>query len=118
MVIHNARDMNRSRAFCRDTLGMAETDTPGCGSPGWNTFGCDGVIVALRILTARELPEHTMPRAGLNLEVDGLDAAVAGLWAGGGKLRGVHEAGGGIPVRVAEVADTDCDDFELSQPVR
>ena len=117
MVIHYVRDMERACAFYRDVLGLADSPTPGSGSPGWNTFHCEGLIVALHILPAGESGEGPMPHAGLNLEVDDLDAALAELQAAGGELRALHEAGGGVPVRVAEVTDPDGNGFELRQVV-
>ena len=117
MVIHYVRDMERACAFYRDTLGLADEPTPGSGSPGWNTFRCEGLVVALHILPSGEFGEGPLPHAGLNLEVDDLDAALAELRAAGGELRALHEAGGGVPVRVAEVADPDGNGFELRQLV-
>ena len=117
MVIHYVRDMDRACAFYRDALGLQEAPTPGSGSPGWNTFDCEGLILALHILPAGDSAEGPLPHAGLNLEVDDLDSAVEELQAAGGELRALHEAGGGIPVRVAEVADPDGNGFELRQHV-
>ena len=117
MVIHYVRDMERACAFYGQTLGLSEEATPGSGSPGWNTFRCDGLILALHILPAGESAEGPLPHAGLNLEVDNLDTALAELQSAGGKLRALNEAGGGIPVRVAEVADPDGNGFELRQHV-
>ena len=117
MVIHYVRDMERACAFYREVLGLTDSPTPGSGSPGWNTFHCDGLIIALHILPAGESAEGPMPHAGLNLEVDDLDAALAELQAAGGELRALHEAGGGVPVRVAEVTDPDGNGFELRQVV-
>ena len=117
MVIHYVRDMERACAFYREVLGLTDFGTPGSGSPGWNTFHCEGLIVALHILPAGESAEGPMPHAGLNLEVDDLDAALAELQAAGGELRALHEAGGGVPVRVAEVTDPDGNGFELRQVV-
>ncbi len=118
MVIHYVRDMARACAFYRDTLGLAEAETPGSGSPGWNTFRCGELIIALHILHGPEDEEGPMPHAGLNLEVDDLGTAVVELEAAGGKLRAIREAGGGVPVRLAEVADPDGNGFELRQFVR
>ena len=73
MVIHYVADMGRACAFYRDTLGLAEFDTPGSASPGWNTFRCDGLIIALHILPTGESAEGPLPHAGLNLEVDDPD---------------------------------------------
>ncbi len=117
MVIHYVRDMERACAFYREVLGLTDSPTPGSGSPGWNTFHCDGLIIALHILPAGESAEGPLPHAGLNLEVDDLDAALAELQAAGGELRALHEAGGGVPVRVAEVTDPDGNGFELRQVV-
>ena len=90
MVIHYVRDMERACAFYREVLGLTDSPTPGSGSPGWNTFHCDGLIIALHILPAGESAEGPMPHAGLNLEVDDLDAALAELQAAGGELRALH----------------------------
>ena len=117
MVIHYVRDMERACAFYRETLGLPEEATPGSGSPGWNTFRCDGLILALHILPAGDSREGPLPHAGLNLEVDDLDSALADLRAAGGAVRAVQEAGGGVPVRVAEVTDPDGNGFELRQHV-
>jgi len=118
MVIHYVRDMERACSFYGETIGLPEAPTPGSGSPGWNTFQCGGLILALHILPEGEAVEAPLPHAGLNLEVDNLDAAVAELQAAGGELRALHEADGGIPVRVAEVADPDGNGFEFRQHVR
>ncbi len=117
MVIHYVRDMERACAFYGDTLGLPEEPTPGSGSPGWNTFRCDGLIVALHILPAEGAHEGPLPHAGLNLQVDDLDAALAELKAGGGTVRAVQEAGRGVPVRVAEVTDPDGNGLELREHV-
>ena len=117
MISHYVRDMDRACAFYGDTLGLPAEATPGSGSPGWNTFRCDGLILALHILPATDSAEGPIPHAGLNLQVDDLDAALAELRAAGGAVRAVQEAGGGVPVRVAEVADPDGNGFELRQDV-
>ena len=77
MVIHYVRDMEHACAFYRDALGLPEEATPGSGSSGWNTFRCDGLILALHILPDGESAEGPLPHAGLNLEVDDLDTALA-----------------------------------------
>ena len=117
MVIHYVRDMDRACAFYRDALGLAPEPTPGSGSRGWNTFRCDGLILALHILPGKDSVEAPLPHAGLNLEVDDLDGAIVALRAAGGELRALQEAGGGVPVRVASVADPDGNGFELRQHV-
>lgn len=110
MVIHYVHDMDRAYAFYHDTLGL-EADTR---SSGWSTLKCAGLLVALHTLPA-DGGEGTMRHAGLNLEVDDLDAAVREVEAGGGKIRKVRNAGGGAPVRLAEITDTEGNNFELRQ---
>ena len=117
MVIHYVRDMGRARAFYGGAPGLADEPTPGSGSPGWHTFRCDGLIVAPHGLPAGEAAEGPLPHAGLNPRVDDLDGALAEPRAAGGAVHAIHEAGGGVPVRVAEAADPDGNGFELRQPV-
>lgn len=116
MVIHYVYDMERACAFYRHTLGLVETPSPGSQSPGWSTFQCGELTVALHILPEGDGDgEGPPPQAGLNLQVDDLDAAVSALQAAGGELRSLREAGGGLPIRLAEVADPDGNGFELRQ---
>ena len=109
MVLHYVHDMDRAYAFYHETLGLA----PDTRSDGWSTLKCGELLVALHILPAAD--EGLMPHAGLNLQVDDLDAAVKEVEAGGGKVRRVREAGGGVPVRLAEVTDTEGNGFELRE---
>ena len=116
MVIHYVYDMERACAFYRDTLGLVETPSPGSQSPGWSMFQCGELTVALHILPEEDGDgEGPLSHAGLNLQVDDLHAAIAELTAAGGQLRAIREAGGGVPVRLAEVADPDGNGFELRQ---
>ena len=69
------------------------------------------------MLPTDDSAEGPLPHAGLNLQVEDLETALAELKAGGGTVRAIHEAGGGVPVRVAEVADPDGNGFELRQHV-
>ena len=110
LVIHYVHDMDRAHAFYEKTLGM----TPDTRSPGWSTLKCGGIVVALHIV-GDDPEEAPLPRAGLNLEVDDLDAAVEELQAAGGTVRRIREAGGGVPVRLAEVCDPEGNGFELRQ---
>jgi predicted enzyme related to lactoylglutathione lyase len=110
LIIHYVRDMDRAWTFYHDVLGLA-ADTR---SSGWSTLTCGGVIVALHILGADDT-EGPLPHAGLNLEVDDLDAAVQEVEAAGGTVLQVREAGGGVPVRLAEVRDPEGNGFELRQ---
>jgi predicted enzyme related to lactoylglutathione lyase len=112
MVIHYVKDMDRALPFYRDVIGLKVAFE----SPGWSTFQCGGCIVALHILSAG-MSEGAVAHAGLNLHVDDLDAAVAEVVAGGGEVGDVREAGGGIPVRIAVISDTEGNVFELRQYV-
>jgi predicted enzyme related to lactoylglutathione lyase len=110
MVIHYVRDMTRAVAFYRDVLGFS----PDFRSDGWSTFRCESLTVALHIIED-QVKETVTAHAGLNIEVDDLDAAAAAVMAGGGKVRILRAAGGGVPVRLAEVEDTEGNVFELRQ---
>ncbi|MCE2438745.1 MAG: VOC family protein [Candidatus Latescibacteria bacterium] len=110
MVVHYVKDMDRALPFYRDVLGLkAEFE-----STGWSTLRCGGCIVALHILSAGMI-EGAVAHAGLNLHVDDLDAAMEEVTGGGGEVRNVREAGGGIPVRIAVISDTEGNVFELRQ---
>ena len=50
-------------------------------------------------------------------QVDDLDAAVEELKAAGASVLAVREAGGNVPVCLAEVKDPDGNGFELNQSV-
>ena len=110
IIIHYVYDMDRAYSFYNETLGLV----PDTRSPGWSTLKCGDLIVALHIL-GKEHEEGPLPHAGLNLQVDDLDAAVKELQAAGGSVQQVREAGGGVPVRLAEVSDPEGNGFELRQ---
>ena len=110
LVIHYIQDMDRACTFYHETLGL----TPDTRSAGWSTFTCGELLIALHIVSTTD-DEGPLPHAGLNLQVDDLDAAVQELQAGGGTVRQIREAGGGVPVRLAEVTDTEGNGFELRQ---
>ena len=112
MVIHYVKDMDRALPFYRDVIGLDVVFE----SPGWSTFQCGGCTVALHILSAG-MSEGAVAHAGLNLHVDDLAAAVEEVVAGGGEVRNVREAGGGIPVRIGVISDTEGNVFELRQYV-
>ncbi|HJP32407.1 MAG TPA: VOC family protein [Candidatus Latescibacteria bacterium] len=111
MVIHYVFDMDRAYAFYNEVLGLV----PDSRSAGWCTLKCGDLIVALHIISEGHVDEEPLPHAGLNLEVDDLDAAVQELEAAGGTVRQLRDAGGGVPVRLAEVSDPDGNGFELRQ---
>jgi predicted enzyme related to lactoylglutathione lyase len=111
IIIHYVHDMQRAIRFYRDVLGL-DLDQE---SPGWTTLRCGDALVALHILAPR-MEEAPLPHAGLNLQVDDLDAAVEEAKTAGAQLRSaIREAGGGVPVRLAELRDPDGNGFELRQ---
>ena len=112
MVVHYVTDMDKALPFYRDVLGLKVEFE----STGWSTLRCGGCIVALHILSPGMI-EGAVAHAGLNLHVDDLDAAVKEVAAGGGEVKNIREAGGGIPVRIAVIADPVGNVFELRQYV-
>lgn len=112
MVVHYVKDMARALPFYRDVIGL-EVEFE---SSGWTTFRCGECIVALHILSPG-MTEGAVAHAGLNFHVDDLDAAAKEVTAGGGEVRNIREAGGGIPVRIAVISDTEGNVFELRQYV-
>ena len=110
MIIHYVTDMDRAWSFYHDALGL----TADTRSAGWSTLLCGELIVALHIL-GEGTPEGPLPHAGLNLQVDDLDEALKELEEAGGSVRQIRDAGGGVPVRLAEVTDPDGNGFELRQ---
>ena len=113
MVIQYVQDMARAVAFYRDALGLQVVSE----SPGWSTLSCGDSIVALHILEP-DMPEGPAPHAGLNLKVDHLESAIADIRKAGGRLQAVREARPPqLPVRLAELFDTEGNAFELRQYV-
>ena len=110
LVIHYVHDMHRAHTFYETTLGL----TPDTRSDGWSTLKCGELVVALHIV-GDDPEEGPLPHAGLNLQVDDLDAAVDELQAGGGTVQRIREAGAGVPVRLAEVRDPEGNGFQLRQ---
>ena len=114
MVIHYVYDMRRALVFYSDALGLPVTSE----SPGWSALSCGDAIVALH-LTGPGVPEGPLPHAGLCLQVDFLEAAIADICNAGGRQRApIREAQPPIlPVRIVEVQDCEGNAFELRQYV-
>jgi catechol 2,3-dioxygenase-like lactoylglutathione lyase family enzyme len=81
MVVLYVRDMQRAVAFYRDAIGL----NPVMTSPGWSMLSCGDALVGLHHIY-RGVTESTVAHAGLNLQVDDLDAAVARATAAGATL--------------------------------
>jgi predicted enzyme related to lactoylglutathione lyase len=73
--------------------------------------------LALHILSPNEPGERPIPHAGLNLEVDEIEAARSEIEAAGGRMTELREANARVPVRVATFFDPDGNGFELRQNV-
>jgi catechol 2,3-dioxygenase-like lactoylglutathione lyase family enzyme len=110
MVILYVHDMQRAVAFYRDGVGLTVT----AQSPGWSMLACGDASVGLHHIY-RGVTEHPVPFAGLNLQVDDLDLAVAQAVAHGARLVEVREAEPNIPVRLGVLVDPDGNGFELRQ---
>lgn len=113
MVIRYVHDMDRAVAFHRDGLGLA----PVMSSPGWSLLACGDALVGLHHIHAG-VREHPVGFAGLNLEVDDLDAASRRAIGHGARLVEIREAEPRVPVRLAAMVDADGNGFELRQQVR
>jgi catechol 2,3-dioxygenase-like lactoylglutathione lyase family enzyme len=113
MVVIYVRDMARAVAFYRDGLALQLQRE----SPGWSQLSCGDAFVGLHALDAAAA-EAPVPFAGLNLEVEDLDAAIEHVRAHGATLVEVREAEPHVPVRLGVMLDPDGNGFELRQYVR
>ena len=111
MVIQYVHDMERAVAFHRDGVGLAVV----AQSPGWSMLACGDALVGLHGIYAG-VTERPVPFAGLNLEVDDLDAAIARATRHGATLTEVREPEPGVPVRLAVLVDPNGNGLELRQP--
>lgn len=112
MVVHYVFDMERAHTFYRDAIGLE----PKAYSQGWTELTCGEVTVALHILSEGSQRALTSVPA-LNLRVDELEPAVEKVVKAGGQLIALREAEPHIPVRLAELKDTEGNMFEFRQPV-
>ena len=112
IVIHYVRDMERARRFYRTAFGVQSLFE----SAGWSTLDFGVIELALHICHDG-LDEGPLPHAGLNLEVDVIEAAQQDIEAAGGRMLELREAEPNVPVRVASFVDPDGNGFELRQNV-
>ncbi|MGY1840929.1 MULTISPECIES: VOC family protein [unclassified Modestobacter] len=101
-------DMDRARAFYRDTLGLSEGKT----TDDWSEFDANGLMIGLN---AREGTAHSHGGAVITFQPDGdLDAEVAAL-----QDKGV-EFSGGISEhpwgRLAPFKDSEGNDLQFYAP--
>ncbi|HEV2364423.1 MAG TPA: VOC family protein [Caulobacteraceae bacterium] len=110
MIVRYVHDMEQ--AFHELGLGLA----PVFRSPGWSMLACGTALVGLHLID-KGVTERPVPWAGLNLEVDDLEAAVARAQACGARLVHIREPEPRVPVRLAVMVDPDGGGFELRRSV-
>lgn len=95
MFILYVHDMDRALSFYRDTFDLEVVQH----TPGWSMLQCGGATIALHILTDSST-ESIAPHAGLNMNVEDLDAAIEAVVAIGGEHIVTREATDFVPVRM------------------
>ena len=114
IFIHYVHDMARARRFYESVFRVV----PDFASGGWTTLDFGTFRLALHILVAGQIDEAPLPHAGLNLEVDEIEALQQSIESAGGALLELREANARVPDRVATFRDTEGNGFELRQRVR
>ena len=110
MIVRYVYDMARAVAFHRDGLGL----TLIAQSSGWSMLACGDALVGLHGIYG-SVSERPIPYAGLNLQVDHLETAVARAVEHGAVLVDLREPDRpGLP-RLAVLTDPDGGGFELRQ---
>ncbi|MEM9157695.1 MAG: VOC family protein [Verrucomicrobiota bacterium] len=107
-----AHDMDRALAFYRDTFNLPVVQE----TPGWSMLRLGGATLALHILGPGN-DENVLPHAGLNFQVEDLDAAIAEVVAARGQHIQTREPTDFVPVRLCEMKDTEGNGIELRQHV-
>lgn len=108
MVVLYVHDMARAVAFWRDGVGLEVASQ----SPGWSLLRCGEASVGLHGVYG-SVAERPVPYAGLNLEVDDLDAAIEQAVKHGATLTEIREPEPRVPVRLGVLVDPDGNGFEL-----
>jgi predicted enzyme related to lactoylglutathione lyase len=108
MVNQYVHDMSRAVAFYRDAMGLNVV----MESPGWSIMSCGDALVGLHVIEPG-VSEGLAPHAGLSLEVNDLEAAIADVRKAGGSLREIREPEPHVPVRLAVVEDSEGNVFEI-----
>ncbi len=112
MVIHYVYDMDRAVRFYKAVFDVEAQFE----SPGWTQIDCGAIVLALHILHPdSQEPEGPLPHAGLNFEVDNIEALQAHIERLGGQLVELREPDDFVPVRVASFTDCEGNGFELRQ---
>lgn len=112
MIVLYVPDMDAAVRFYRDGLGLDLV----AQRPGWSMLGCGDAIVGLHGIY-RGVIEAPVPHAGLNLQVDDLEAAIAQAVAHGATHVATREPDrAGLP-RLGVMLAPDGNGFELRQVV-
>ena len=111
IVIHYVHDMDRAKDFYTKVFDVK----PSVDSPGWVMLDFGAIQLALHILPVVAADEGPLPHAGLNLEVDLIEAIQADIEQLGGRLIELIEPRGGVSDRVACFQDCEGNGFELRQ---
>lgn len=111
LFIYYVHDMERALTFYEKGVGLKIASR----SPGWSTLDLDGATLALHILSSGS-EESTTPHAGLNLQVNDIEAGIQQVENAGGKLKILQPADKFVPDHVARLEDTEGNGFELRQP--
>ena len=112
MVVYYVFDMERAFRFYTEAVGLESRSQ----SPGWSELACGEATLALHILESGSERALT-PVPTLNLRVDELEPAIERVIEAGGHLINKREAEPHIPVRLAELKDTEGNLFEFRQEV-
>ncbi len=110
MVVRYVHDMDRAVAFHRDGLGLEVV----MQSSGWSMLACGDALIGLHGIY-KSVTERPVPYAGLNLQVDDVEAAIIQAVNHGATLVALREPDRpGLP-RLGILLDPDGGGFELRQ---
>lgn len=113
IFIHYVHDMDRARRFYESVFGVSAS----FASRGWTTLDFGSFELALHILAPGHDGEAPLPHAGLNLEVDSIEAIQSLIENNGGRLIELREPVPRVPDRVATFCDPEGNGFELRQHI-
>lgn len=110
MIVLYVPDMEAAVAFYRDALEFEVR----ASSPGWSLLSCEGLLLGLHGVYGG-VKERPVPYAGLNLEVDDLEPAIARVVSFGARLVEIREAEPRVPVRLGVLQAPCGNGLELRQ---
>ena len=110
MIILYVADLPRALAFYRDAVGLDVEES----WEGWVKLRCGSAFLGLHALFPG-MTEGLAPHAGLNLQVQNLDEAIAAAVQGGAILRQADDPRPHVPIRLAILVDPEGNVFEMHQ---